>query len=72
MVVFLTRFGECVKCFPMQSTEFYRQILGIASPWKIVSVDLDMGAKRVHIRAEVIRTTKWGHPETKLAASLHK
>jgi len=56
----------------MQSTEFYRQILGIASPWKIVSVDLDMGAKRVHIRAEVIRTTKWGHPETKLAASLHK
>ena len=56
----------------MQSTEFYRQILGIASPWKIVSVDLDMRAKRVHIRAEVIRTTKWGHPETKLAASLHK
>ena len=56
----------------MQSTSFYTQILGIASPWKVVSVDLDMGAKRVVIRVEVDRKTKWGHPETNLAASLHK
>jgi len=56
----------------MQSTEFYRQILGIANPWKIVSVDLAMEAKRVVIRADVNGATKWGHPETNLAASLHK
>ena len=56
----------------MQSTEFYRQILGIEAPWKIVSVDLDMEAKRVVIRAEVDRTTKWYHPDTRLPASLHK
>ncbi len=56
----------------MKSPDFYRQILGISSPWKIVSVDLDMTAKRVVVRAEVDRSTRWAHPETKLAASLHK
>jgi len=56
----------------MQSTEFYRQILGIETPWKIVKVDLDMAAKRVVIRAEVDRATKWYHPDTKQPASLHK
>ncbi len=60
------------KRFRMKSTDFYRQILGISSPWKIVSVDLDMAIKRVVIRAEVDRATQWGHPETKQAASLHK
>ena len=60
------------KPAPMESTNFYSQILGISSPWKIVSVKLDMEAKRVEIRAEVDRKTKWAHPETKLAASLHK
>ncbi|CAN5819682.1 ISL3 family transposase [soil metagenome] len=56
----------------MQSTDFYRQILGIEAPWKIVSVELNMEAKRVVIRAEVERKTKWGHPQTKCPASLHK
>jgi transposase len=56
----------------MTSTSFYSQILGIATPWKIVSVEIDMEGKRVVIRAEVDRKTKWGHPETKQAASLHK
>jgi len=60
------------KILPMDSTSFYSQILGITSPWKIVNVELDMEAKRVVIRAEVNPKTKWGHPETKLAASLHK
>jgi hypothetical protein len=60
------------KAFPVKSTDFYRQILGISFPWKIVNVELDMEAKRVVITAEVDRTTKWGHPETKRAASLHK
>jgi len=60
------------KVLPMDSTSFYSQIFGITSPWKIVNVELDMVAKRVVIRVEVDRKIKWGHPETKLAASLHK
>ena len=60
------------KAFPVKSTDFYRQILGISSPWKIVNVELDMESKRVVIRVEVDRTTKWGHPDTKQPASLHK
>ena len=60
------------KDIRMESTSFYSQILGITRPWKVVNVDLNMEAKRVVIRVEVDRKTKWGHPETKLAASLHK
>jgi len=62
----------CGKISRMESTSFYSQILGITSPWKIVSVDLEMKAKRVVIRVEVDRKIKWGHPETQLSASLHK
>ena len=64
--------GLGVKLFTMQNTEFYRQILGIDSPWKIVSVDLDVEAKRVVICVEVDANTKWFHPDSKLPASLHK
>ena len=56
----------------MKSTDFHRQILGNSFPWKIVNVELDLEAKRVVIRVEVNRTTKWGHPDTKQPASLHK
>jgi hypothetical protein len=38
-------FGVC-KTLLVKSTDFYRQILGISSPWKIVNVELDMEAKR--------------------------
>lgn len=60
------------KTFLVKSTDFYRQILGISAPWKIVNVELNMEAKRVVITAEVGRATNWAHPETKQAASLHK
>jgi hypothetical protein len=60
------------KTFPVKSTDFYRQILGVSAPWKIVNVELDMEPKRVVITAEVDRTTKWAHPETKQAAYMHK
>jgi hypothetical protein len=56
----------------VKSADFYRQILGISAPWKIVYMELDMEAKRVVITAEVDRTTRWGHPETKQPASPHK
>jgi hypothetical protein len=69
---FLLQVSGVGKTFLVKSTDFYRQILGISAPWKIVNVELDMEAKRVVITAEVDRATKWAHPETKQAASLHK
>jgi hypothetical protein len=51
--------GRGGKTFPVKSTDFYRQILGISAPWKIVNVELDMEAKRVVITAEVDRATQW-------------
>jgi len=56
----------------MQSTDFYRQILGLESPWSVGKVDLDMTANRVVVRAEIDRTTKWFHPETREPATVHK
>ena len=55
-----TRGNSCRKCldrqeFPGQEQRFYRQILGIFSPWKVVSVELTMKAKQVAIAAEVDR-----------------
>jgi hypothetical protein len=38
------------KIFPMKSTDFYRQILGISAPWKIVNVELDMEAEEQQVR----------------------
>jgi transposase len=57
---------------PVKSTGFHSQILGVSSPWQIVSVELGTEAKRVVITAEVDRMTQWAHPETKQAASLHR
>jgi transposase len=61
-----------VKLTPMTSTEFYRHILGLESPWSVSNVDLDMTANRVVIRVEIDRTTKWFHPETQEPATVHK
>lgn len=49
----------------MTSTEFYRHILGLESPWSVSNVDLDMTVNRVVVRVEIDRTTRWFHPETK-------
>ena len=61
-----------VKLARMRSTEFYRQILGLGAPWSVSKVDLDLAAKRVVVRVEVDRSTKWFHPETQEPATLHK
>ena len=61
----LRQVAGAARLFLMKSTDFYRQILGISAPWKIVNVELDMEAKRVVITAEVDRATQWAHPETK-------
>jgi len=66
--------GNCgrVNAAHVKDTEFYQQILGLDAPWKVAGVELDMEGRRVVLRVEVDRATKWAHPETKLAASLHK
>jgi hypothetical protein len=64
--------GAAVKLARMRSTEFHRQILGLEAPWSVSKVDLDMAAKRVVVRVEIDRNTKWFHPETREPATLHK
>ena len=64
---FLRQVSGVGKAFPAKSTDLYRKILGISSLREIVNVELDMKAKRVVIRAEMDRTTEWGHPNTKQA-----
>ena len=68
----LAGFSVFAKLLRMKSTEFYRHILGLESPWKVSDVDLDMTANRVVVRVEIDRSTKWFHPETKESAALHK
>lgn len=64
--------GTVVKLVPMKSTEFYRHILGLETPWSVSDVDLDMNANRVVVRVEIDRTTKWFHPESQEPATVHK
>ena len=64
--------GVVVKLTLMTSTDFYRHILGLESPWSVSTVDLDMTAHRVVVRVDIDRTTKWFHPETQEPATLHK
>jgi transposase len=64
--------GAVVKLVPMKSTEFYRHILGLETPWSVSDVDLDMAANRVVVRVEIDRTTKWFHPESQEPATVHK
>ena len=56
----------------MKDTDFYRQILGIAAPWKAAEVHREMESNRVIVRVELEAGTKWGNPETKAVAHLHK
>jgi transposase len=69
ILVGIVVFGRLVR---MESTAFYRKILGLNEPWSVSKVDLDMEAKRVVIRVEVDRRTKWFHPETQEPATVHK
>ena len=56
----------------MKSTEFYRQVLGLEQPWKVVDVDLNMEANRVVVRVELESGVRWGDPEAREAATVHK
>ena len=56
----------------VKDVDFYQQVLGLESPWKVSEVELNMEAKRVTIRVVVKEGTKWGEGATGLAAHVHK
>jgi transposase len=56
----------------MKDTEFYQQILGLSSPWRVSEVQLDMAGKRVSVKAELEPGTKWFSPDCKESAHVHK
>lgn len=47
----------------MQEREFYQQILGLSSPWKVVDVTLNMPEQRVDVYVEHPEGTKFCCPE---------
>src|SRR4051812_35814236 len=56
----------------MQDTELYRQLLGLASPWTVARVELNVEALRVDVWAEHTEV-KWRCPDcaTELAVYDH-
>ena len=69
---FVERLPETGIIRNMKDTDFYQHILGIASPWKVSEVCLEMDRQRVTVRVELQAGTKWGDPESGAAAHLHK
>lgn len=47
----------------MQDVDLYREILGISSPWKVVSVKLDLEAKRVDVTVDHDEGQIWKCPQ---------
>lgn len=47
----------------MQDKELYQQILGLVSPWKVASVNLDIAAKEITVQVDHPRGTLFACPE---------
>lgn len=47
----------------MQETEFYQQVLGLAAPWSVASVKLDLPAGQVRVQLEHDVAVRWKCPE---------
>ena len=56
----------------VKDSEFYQQVLGLQTPWKVEQVELDMAAQRVVVHVGVEPGTKWGDPVTRGAAHVHQ
>lgn len=69
---FVERLPEAGIIRNMKDTDFYQHILGIAAPWKVAEVCLEMERQRVTVRVELEAGTKWGDPVTGAVAHLHK
>jgi transposase len=56
----------------VKGSEFYQQVLGLQSPWKVEQVELDMAAQRVVAHVGLEPGTKWGDPVTQGPAHVHQ
>lgn len=55
----------------VKDTELYQQILGLAAPWKVAKVALDMKERRVDVFAEHGKSKSWPCPECGQGCALH-
>jgi transposase len=55
----------------MKDTDLYRQILGIETPWKVASVDLDPEALRIEVLLSHKQGLRWACPECGELCGLH-
>ena len=55
----------------MKDTELYQQILGLAAPWTVARVDLNVKEQRVDVFAEHGRKKTWPCPECGKDCGLH-
>lgn len=55
----------------MRDTELYQQILGLASPWSVARVDLNVKEQRVDVHAEHSKPKTWPCPECGKKCGLH-
>lgn len=55
----------------MQDLELYRQLLGLAEPWYVTGVRLDVAAQEVEVRVAV-REAVWGCPQCACRMHVHQ
>lgn len=55
----------------MDDRELYRQILGIAEPWRVARVELQRSAGAIHVHLEHDEQTRWACPECGAACALY-
>jgi transposase len=56
----------------VKDSDFYQQVLGLQSPWRVEQVELDQASQRVVVHVGVEPGTKWGDPAKRGAAHVHQ
>ena len=54
----------------MQDTEFFTKLLEIKDPWRVVAVQMDLGAQRIEVTVECQKTL-WADPATRERVTIH-
>lgn len=55
----------------MQDKEFYQQILGLSSPWKVTDVELDRASAEIRVKVDHPRGSQFCCPECKTELPCH-